>query len=405
MPAAADLAEDYVVLGLDLGRHLPGLVDSYVGPPHLAARAAVGRPVAPPVLVARARTLLADLHEDGHLAPGRRRWLAGQAGGLLRRARSLAGEPCGYLEEVEDCYGVRPAEVPEEELDAAHRSLDAALPGAGGVGARVLAWRAAQAVSPGRTAAAATALLELLRARTAEVWGLPAGEEVELDLVGGRPWGALHRYLGGLRSRVAIGADPPLGAAALAHLLAHEAYPGHHTEHCRKDVALLRPGQVEESISLLSTPRCTVSEGLAEVALGAALGPRPEGAVAEALRPLGLRLDSGTAAAVADATATLRAVRTNVALGLHVRGWSPERAAAYLERWGPSSPSGARRQVRWLLDTRWRAHAACYAEGARLCRAYVAGDPARFARLLDEQLLPADLAAGGGDAAAGAAAP
>jgi len=50
--------------------------------------------------------------------------------------------------------------------------------------------------------------------------------------------------------------------------------------------------------------------------------------------------------------------------------------------------------VRFLTDPTWRAYVFCYAEGHRLCRAFMGGDPRRFARLLDEQLTPADLIAG-----------
>ena len=45
------------------------------------------------------------------------------------------------------------------------------------------------------------------------------------------------------------------------------------------------------------------------------------------------------------------------------------------------------------MDPTWRAYVFCYSEGVALCRRFVGGDPARFARLIDEQLLPADLAA------------
>ena len=52
-------------------------------------------------------------------------------------ARKLGGETIAYEDEVEQCYGVRPREVPEEELAAAHRRLDDALPGSGPLRERV----------------------------------------------------------------------------------------------------------------------------------------------------------------------------------------------------------------------------------------------------------------------------
>ena len=47
--------------------------------------------------------------------------------------------------------------------------------------------------------------------------------------------------------------------------------------------------------------------------------------------------------------------------------------------------------VTFLADPTWRAYIYCYIEGLPLCRRFVAGDPARFERLLSEQLVPADL--------------
>ena len=42
-------------------------------------------------------------------------------------------------------------------------------------------------------------------------------------------------------------------------------------------------------------------------------------------------------------------------------------------------------------DPIWRTYVITYSDGHRLCRAFVAGDDERFARLLVEQLTPADL--------------
>jgi hypothetical protein len=49
--------------------------------------------------------------------------------------------------------------------------------------------------------------------------------------------------------------------------------------------------------------------------------------------------------------------------------------------------------VSFLTDPTWRAYMTCYVEGLPLCRRFVAGDPARFERLITEQLTPEQLAA------------
>src|SRR5690606_6065674 len=135
-------------------------------------------------------------------------------------------------------------------------------------------------------------------------------------------------------SRVAINTDLPVSSSAIGHLIAHEAYPGHHTEHCRKEVGLVRRrGWLEEPTLLVGTPQCLMAEGLADLAIDALLGEHHEPQVAELLEPLGIRYEAEVVAAVASAGEALSAVRGNAALLLHDRGRPEEEAVAELERW------------------------------------------------------------------------
>jgi hypothetical protein len=397
----------YLLLGLGVGRHIDGLVDAYYGPPALAERVARAAPPEPARLVEDGRALVADLdagapldeHSDTEAAPGplsarRRRWLRAQAVGLVTTARRLAGEPIGYAEEVESCYGVRPRPVPEEELAAAHRRLQEALPGSGPLDERLIAWRESHAVPADRLRAAIGSLAEDLRERTAKLFGLPDGEHVEFELVTDKPWSGFNTYVGGLRSKVSVNIDLPVLSTSLAHLVAHEAYPGHHTEHCRKEVSLVRRRQwLEETIFLVGTPQCLVAEGLADLGLEVVLGPRPEPVVSEHLRPLGIRYDAEVIAAVSEASEALDAVRANAAWRLHAEGADPEVVVDEVARWGLLPRARAAKAVEFLLHPTWRAYITCYVDGLRLCRRFVGGAPARFAELLSEQLVPEDLAA------------
>jgi hypothetical protein len=403
---AAGAVGRYLLLGLGIGRHIDGLVDAYYGPPALAERAALAAPPPPRRLVEEGRALVADLDAGAPLdddagsetvhEPGiarRRRWLRAQAVGLLTTARRLAGEPIGYAEEVESCYGVRPHPVPDEELVAAHRLLEETLPGSGPLGERLITWREAHAVPTDRLPAAIGSLAEDLRARTARLFGLPDGEHVDFELVTDKPWSGFNHYLGGLQSFVSVNTDLPVLSTSLAHLVAHEAYPGHHTEHCRKEVSLVRRRQwLEETIFLVGTPQCLVAEGLADLGLEVLLGPRPEPVVAEHLRPLGIRYDAEVIAAVSEASEALGAVRANAAWRLHAEGADAEVVVDEVARWALLPRARAAKAVEFLLHPTWRAYITCYVDGLRLCRRFVGGDPARFAELLSEQLVPADLA-------------
>jgi hypothetical protein len=393
----SDVVGRYLELGLRLGRHVDGFVDAYYGPAETRARVEREAPRPPAELRVDAGRLMADLDAgDGADAVdgSRRRWIRAQVLGLYTSATKLAGAPISYLDEVESCYGARPALVDDGEFAAAHRRLDAVLPGTGPLRDRYIAWREAHAVPPDRLEPAIRSLADDLRDRTQAAFGLPEGEHIDWIFETDKPWSGFNYYEGGLRSRVAINIDLPVLSLTLGHLVAHEAYPGHHTEHTRKEVGLVRRRQwQEETIFLVGTPQCTLAEGLADLGAEVLLGRRPEGAVADHLRPLGIRYDAEVAAEVAEAGEALSWVRSNAAVHLHHGGWPVEDVVAYLERWALLPRNRADKAVQFLTDETWRAYSHCYTEGLRLCRGYVAGDPSRFERLITEQVLPDDLAA------------
>ncbi len=370
------------------------MVDAYYGPADLATRAAAGPARPPAELEARARRLLADLAADTDLDATRRRFLTAQVAGLRTTAAKLAGEAIGYVDEVQACYGVRPEMVAEDTFAAAHRRLDEVLPGSGPLGERYVAWRETQVVPPDKLRPAVDSLAEDLRQRTATLFGLPEGERVEFDLVTNEPWAGFNYYLGDLHSRVVVNVDLPVLSTGLGHLVAHESYPGHHTEHCRKEVGLVRRRQhLEETIFLVGTPQCLLAEGLADLGLEVVAGRRPEPVVASHLRPLGIPYDADLVAQLSEAGESLGTVRGNAALLLHDRGADVDTVVDYLARWSLLSRPRAKKAVQFLTDPTWRAYVYCYVEGVALCRRFVAGDPARFARLISEQLTPADLGA------------
>ena len=387
-----DAVTRYLELGLRLGRHIDGLVDAYFGPGDLAARVAAEPVLSPDRLADDARSLLAELEQATELDPARRRWMVAQTTGLRQTARRLAGEPVSYADEVEACYGVRPRWVEEDELADAHLRLDAVLPGSGSVAERLITWREKQAVPVDRLGAAVASIAEDLRERTQRLFGLPDGEHVDFELVADRPWSGFNYYLGDLRSRVAINTDLPVLSPVLPQLVAHEAYPGHHTEHTRKEAGLVRSRkQFEETIFLVGTPQCLLAEGLADLGIEVVVGSDPEALAAftaSHLRPLGVPFDAEVAAVVSRAGEGLSRVRGNVALLLHERGAPIEEAVAYAERWALLPRARAEHLVGFLTDETWRAYMTCYVEGLPLCRSFVAGEPARFERLLSEQLTP-----------------
>ncbi len=379
------VAERYVRLGLQLGNHVEGMVDSYFGPPELAAEVAAAPPVEPRKLVGAADALLAEL-EDG--------WLRDQVAGLRTFARVLAGEPISFADEVEGCYGVRPAHTDEAVFAAAHEQLEELLPGDGPLAARYRRWRKSTLVPAERVERAATAVIEASRGWTRSLLELPDGERVDLEIVSDKPWLAFCHYLGDLRSRIEVNIDLPMSAVDLLHLTIHETYPGHHAERCSKERLLVRGGGLlEETLVLVPTPQSLVSEGIAELAPSLVLESDGGPSLAAVVRDAGIELDLAHALAIERAGVPCRWAEVNASLMLHDAGASEAEARAYLERWALMTPELSAHLIRFLSEPTSRTYVITYSAGRELCRSYVAGDPERFRRLLTEQVRVRDLLA------------
>lgn len=375
-------AEEYLELALRLGKHLDNLVDSYYGPPEISERVAAE-----------------DAHEPAGLAEDAERiretadsrWLQAQLTALETAARRLAGDDVSYQEEIEQYYGIQAEWVPEERFEEAHRKLDEALPGSGSLADRYQGWREGSTLSGEPLARVVESLATEVRQRTHERFGLPDGESVAWEFVTDEPWAAYNHYLGELGSRIEVNTDTPFNPTFLVHVVAHETYPGHHTEHAWKEQLLFRDqGRVEESLALNGSPQSVVSEGIAELAVEMALGDDEFELTAEHMAGTGVTYDPDVSRAVKEAAQDLN-VAGNVAWMIHADGRSPDEARDYLRRWALTSEKRADQALRFVADPMWRSYSVTYIEGYRLCKAFVAGDPERFKRLLTEQLTTADL--------------
>jgi hypothetical protein len=379
----ASAAERYVRLGLQLGRHVDGLVDAYFGPPELTAAVDAEPPVEPRALVSAAEALLDEL-EVG--------WLRDQVVGLRTYAGVLAGEPIAYADELEGCYGVRPSHTDEAAFAAAHERLEGLLPGDGSLSERYERWQSSIRVPTEQIEGGIAAAIEEAREWTRRLVELPAGEGVELETVHDKPWWAFCGYLGDLRSRITVNVDLPMSAIELLRLTIHETYPGHHTERACKEQLLVRDrGLLEETLVMVPTPQSLVAEGIAVLAPELVLDGDGGPALAAVLHDAGIELDLGHARAVERALEPCRWAEVNAALMLHDAGASGSETQAYLERWTLMSPEHAAHVIRFLGEPTSRSYLMNYTAGRELCRAYVGDDQGRFRRLLTEQVRVADL--------------
>ncbi|MCS3878155.1 DUF885 domain-containing protein [Gordonia amarae] len=400
---SGELVDDYLRLGLAFDRLEEGFVDAYTGDPALRAEVANAAAPEPAELARRARSLLARVAEEPDSA--RAGFVAAHLRALECSARKFAGEDIGFIDEVKSYFDVDISPADPEGYRVAHAGLAEALDAPGATGERLAeayaAYRRSDEIPADRVDECVRAFSGALRERVRGIFPLPDSEIIEFEVVSDKPWSGFNYYLGDYRSKVAINTDLTQHMSNLPHLIAHEAYPGHHTEHCRKEQLLVGGGgQQEQTIFLVNTPQCLMAEGLADHALHAAMGPDWPSWAQEIYADLGLRFDADRAARVGKATAGLLSVRQDAALLLHDQGRGEDEAAAFLQRWLLATPERSRQMLRFLTSPLWRAYISTYVEGYRLLQTWldVAGNDddarlRRFGRLLDEPLIPESLRA------------
>lgn len=395
------LIHDYLTLGLRFDRIEEGYVDSFTGDPELR-RIVADEPAPEPADLARqAEKLLADLpgvpRVDG-FTDQRADFIGAHLRALSCAARKFAGEPVGFVEEVRNYFDVDISRGDEERYRAAHARIDEVLGGTGPLVERMEAHRSADEIPPHRLEECIHAFSSALRDTVRATYPLPDAETIVYEVVTDKPWSGFNYYEGNYRSTVAVNADLKQQMANLPRLVAHESYPGHHTEHCRKEAGLVAGGdQQEQTIFLVNTPQCLMAEGLADLALYAAVGPGWGRWATEIYADLGLRFDGERAEALSEATAALADVRQDAALMLHDEHRDVDDVVAFLQRWLLVNDTRARQMLRFLSSPLWRAYTSTYVEGYRLLRTWLDERPTgvglteRFGRLLDEPLIPSSL--------------
>lgn len=398
---ATTVIREYLKLGLRFDRIEEGYVDSFTGDPALRAQVADEPAPDPADLARHAERLIGEItgtDTSAGLDAQRADYLTVHLRALACAGRKFAGEDVGFVEEVREYFDVDIAKGDPDRYRDAHRKLDEALGGSGPLAERVQAHRSAEEIPPERLEECIHAFSSALRDRVRAEYPLPDSETINYEIVTDKPWSGFNYYEGDYRSTVAVNADLKQQMSNLPRLVAHESYPGHHTEHCRKEAGLVAgQGQIEQTIFLVNTPQCLMAEGLADLALHAAIGPSWGAWAAEIYADLGLRFDGEKAEAISAASAELADVRQDAALMLHDEHRDADEVVAFLKRWLLTTDERARQSMKFLSSPLWRAYTSTYVEGYRLLRGWLDARPAdvtltqRFGRLLDEPLVPSAL--------------
>ncbi len=392
------IGHEYVRLALHIERHFEGFVDAYYGPPEIKAQ--VEAEGTRDVAELRSKVAaLADAIAQARMDDQRRDYLGRQVTAMATVLRRLAGEELSLAEEVQGCFDILPERIDESEFEAVLREIDTLLPGTGDLPTRLADWRRRLELPKERIMPVLQLALGEARRRTAVLFDLPPGESVGLQLVSDKPWGGYNWYLGEYRSRVEVNTDQPVRANHALSLMAHEGYPGHHTEHAIKEQRWYRrAGRLEYGIQLLIAPESLVAEAIATTAFDVIFPDQEEltGWLNEAFYPAAaIQADAWQHLRLGRALEKLVVVGGNATFLLHA-DWRPEAEVLdYLRHYGLRTEQEARRSLRFISDPRFRTYIFNYFYGRRLLKR--AGDKENlldvFRWAVNEPVTPSAIAA------------
>ena len=389
-----EIALRYLLLGLRLGRHLPGLVDSYHGPAELS-EAVDGEPLTPVAELhdeaMQLAGISAELPADTPASRRRSTWLVAQVGAMGALARWVGGEEIGYVDLVEDLYDIEVQLEPDATFDTARRMLDSALPAGATLRERLAAHDARSQVPPERAIALASELSARLRTRMrAQLW-LPDRESLRIEAAHGVGRLIESRYLGAGGSVVRVNLDRPLTFAMLVEVAAHEGYPGHHAEAAIKEDLLVSAGLDELSLIARPSPQALVSDGTAGIGREVVMSDQELGLELQRLaRSVGRRLDLDAELMVQRARRLLSPAVANAAVALHRDGEPVDDVRSYLAEEALVGDESLDEVISQLQDPLLRTGPFARIEGRRLVSEWleVHGQTHGLGRLLAEQQTP-----------------
>ena len=385
-----NVPERYARLAHGVNTHQDGFIDSYIGP------AEWREPVSTDFHALEAECDQLEVDIAGLEDASRRAFLMAQTQAMRTMLRFKRGEPMIFADEARGLYDIEPERTPEAVFTEALNVLETLLPGQGGLLERWQALRSRYLVPTDRLQDVLEVLNSEFRDRSKKLFALPNEERIELCFVQNQPWSGYNWYLGHAISRVDINTDLPKSLFELPDLIAHEGYPGHHTERIFKD-QLQRQGHLEFSVQLLHAPEAVLAEGIATNALEFITTPEELPAWYQEIgKRIGwsLSLEEIQAfMAINQAREALDDVGCNAAIMRFGEGASDADVLEYVTQYALAEPEQARKRLEFIHHA--RAYIFTYSVGYRLVRnALGAGDrTAMYKRLLAEPITPGQLRA------------
>ena len=396
---AKRLDEEFVRLALAINEHLPGYVDAYLGPTEWNQAALQDGKLPISELKQRVDQLAANVSHKNEWDMQRKDFLTHQVNAMQMSLRLLAGENLSLAKEAQALYDVQPVWMDESDFVGYQELLDETLPQGGSLRERLENWNNSLEISIDNAKELLPFITRTFRELTRKKFDLPDDESFSVEFVSNQTWMAYNRYLGEYKSRIEINTDIPMRVNELSVMLAHEGYPGHHTEFAIKEAKLIRQMDFQEHfVTLINSPSCVISEGIARSALETVLTNQElEDFYREEILPRAemTHLDAKKIIEIQQAEQKIRHLWGNAAFMLHDQKKSMDEVISYLRKYEMSTEQEANRAIQFMSGPLDRSYIFTYTVGYDLLKElfnHVDRDK-YFARLLEEPVTPSQIRA------------
>ncbi|MDN3652976.1 hypothetical protein QWY77_09420 [Thalassotalea ponticola] len=269
------LAERYVKLALEVGKHHDYYIDAYYGPKEWQQQASK-RPLTE--LAEDAQSLLSAIER---VSPDREQQLRKdmlqvQVRSLLAFVEQLGGKQLSFDQESLALYDAVSGALTEADFDDALAELDQLLPGQGDLNTRLDAFQRQFVIPSDKLAQVFDAAISEARNRTKQYIELPSNESFTLEYVTSKPWSGYNWYQGNSHSVIQVNTDFDMQIDRAIDLASHEGYPGHHVFNSLMEKHLVNgKGWIEYSKYPLYSPLSLLAEGSANYGIEVAF-PQPQ---------------------------------------------------------------------------------------------------------------------------------
>jgi hypothetical protein len=263
------IAEDYVILSLNLGKYDENYIDAYFGP-KVYQEKAESQSIKLDSIRRVSKEILHELRsiQQTQYNVYRIHNLQTFLESMIKYADMLAGADTDFDTESEAFYGVKAPHFDNDYYADINRKIDSLLPKTeGNVSERYEQMKSAFIVPEHKVSDVFNLAIAEARERTKSRIELPKDEQFNVEYVKGKSWGAYNWFQGGSHSLIQVNTELPFPVNNALRLACHEGYPGHHVFHSLiEDIYVKQKSWLEYSVYPLFSPLSLISEGTANTA-------------------------------------------------------------------------------------------------------------------------------------------